>query len=230
MTEPIVSIQSGARLRINLTAPGPAGLAAAEAEAAAAAASASASTATAQASAASTSAGTATTQALAAATQASAASASASTAASQASAASASASTASAAAASSVVIRNELQGRVNRWGEPNVGQRNIGIPGSAGFGMADPPLDIPQIDAVLARIRLALLNNATATTQLATDNSSRLATTAFVKQQAQQFDGVSIGIPGAQLFGVGAALSGDIPVGITLAAYFPIHPRTRSYM
>lgn len=41
----------------------------------------------------------------------------------------------------------ELSG-IYRWGEVPVGSRSIGVPGGIGFGIADPALDLPQIDVV----------------------------------------------------------------------------------
>lgn len=52
----------------------------------------------------------------------------------------------------------ELSG-IYRWGEVPVGSRTIGVPGSIGFGIADPALDLPQIERV-RRLAQAVLADA----------------------------------------------------------------------
>jgi hypothetical protein len=67
-------------------------------------------------------------------------------------------------------------------------------------------------------------------TQALTDESTKPATTEFVRQQPLQFDGRTIGIAGSLQFGVGPALAGSTPVGVSAADFYPMHLPTRSFM
>ena len=132
---------------------------------------------------------------------------------------------------------------VYRWGEVPVGSRSIGTPGGVGFGIADPALDLLQIERVRRVAADDWANNWPALSAALTTRVANLEQTVAVLEQtvAVLYDlylrelglrssGVTVGVPGAINFGTGPAVTTGTPVGIGEQNYYPVHANSNSLM
>lgn len=115
-----------------------------------------------------------------------------------------------------------------RWGEVPIGRQTIGTPGGDGFGIADPPLQLHEIDLVnrLIDLRTSPLGGGSVD-----GITAMVVSRASLESLAMtRYGSFSIGTPGSLLFGIGPVMPpGAAFAGIGPDAYNPVHMRSGSF-
>jgi hypothetical protein len=121
---------------------------------------------------------------------------------------------------------------VDRWGEQPIGSENIGVPGTIGFGTADPPFTEYQLDKYLVPRNNSLITliNGLDSRVVQLEAQNAVLWQLYLREVGLRTTGLTIGTAGEINFGAGPAVQNGGPVGISEQDYYPIHAASNSFM